>query len=371
MTDQRTTGKTTTENTFAENANADHGSDNADANPAPLDRLLAYLDNHDPTVEQAREVFQPLTIGEYENVHIAALLATIRTRGETFADIAGAAQAFINAARPFPITGAGLLDTAGTGGDGTNTINISTAASLVAAAGGAKVVKGGNRSVSSRSGSADVLEALNIPLDLDVDRAVTQFQNSGFTFLFAPAYHPAVAHVMPVRKALKVPTLFNTLGPLLSPARPEFQMMGIARPEIGETIARVFRELGRKRALVVHGSGTDEVAVHGPTTIWELRDGEIAQYELTPEDFGVTRHELAALEGGDGTANAAAIRAIFEGTAPQAHHDAVAVNAGAMLYVIGKADSIAEGTALATQIINDGTAKRWLATHEEADYGER
>lgn len=376
MTDQRTTGKTTTENTVAENANAenttaDHGSDNVDANPAPLDRLLAYLDNHDPTVEQAREVFQPLTIGEYENVHIAALLATIRTRGETFADIAGAAQAFINAARPFPITGAGLLDTAGTGGDGTNTINISTAASLVAAAGGAKVVKGGNRSVSSRSGSADVLEALNIPLDLDVDRAVTQFQNSGFTFLFAPAYHPAVAHVMPVRKALKVPTLFNTLGPLLSPARPEFQMMGIARPEIGETIARVFRELGRKRALVVHGSGTDEVAVHGPTTIWELRDGEIAQYELTPEDFGVARHELAALEGGDGTANAVAIRAIFEDTAPQAHHDAVAVNAGAMLYVIGKADSIAEGTALATQIINDGTAKRWLATHEEADYGER
>lgn len=354
-----------------ENATTDHDSANGDAHHAPLDRLLAYLDNRNPTVEQAREVFQPLTIGEYENVHIAALLATIRTRGETFADIAGAAQAFINAARPFPITGAGLLDTAGTGGDGTNTINISTAASLVAAAGGAKVVKGGNRSVSSRSGSADVLEALNIPLDLDVDRAVTQFQNSGFTFLFAPAYHPAVAHVMPVRKALKVPTLFNTLGPLLSPARPEFQMMGIARPEIGETIARVFRELGRKRALVVHGSGTDEVAVHGPTTIWELRDGEIAQYELTPEDFGVTRHELAALEGGDGTANATAIRAIFEGTAPQAHHDAVAVNAGAMLYVIGKADSIAEGTALATQIINDGTAKRWLATHEEADYGER
>lgn len=352
--------------------NADTNAESSgETNAAPLNRLLAYLDNHDPTIEQAREVFEPLTVGEYENVHIAALLATIRTRGETFADIAGAAQAFIAAARPFPITGAGLLDTAGTGGDGTNTINISTAASLVAAAGGAKVVKGGNRSVSSRSGSADVLEALNIPLDLDVDRAVTQFENSGFTFLFAPAYHPAVAHVMPVRKALKVPTLFNTLGPLLSPARPEYQLMGIARPEMGQTIAEVFRELGRKRALVVHGSGTDELAVHGPTTIWELQDGEISRYELTPEDLGATRHQLSDLEGGDGAANAAAIRAIFASSAPQAHHDAVAVNAGAMFYVTGKAASIAEGTEMARTIINDGTVQNWLATHEEADYGER
>lgn len=183
-----------------------------------LNNLIAYLDNPHPTVEQAIEVFTPLTVGDYDDVHIAALLATIRTRGETYADIAGAAKAFLAAGRPFPITGAGLMDSAGTGGDGANTINVTTAASLVAAAGGVKMVKCGNRSVSSKSGSADVLEALNIPLDLNPDRAVRQFNASNFTFLFAPAYNPAVAHVQPVRKALKVPTLFNTLGPILATA---------------------------------------------------------------------------------------------------------------------------------------------------------
>ena len=158
-----------------------------------LDRLRAYLDNPHPTVEEAHDVFMPLTVGDYDDVHIAALLATIRTRGETAADITGAAQAFLKAARPFPITGHGVLDTAGTGGDGANTINISTGASLITAAGGCMVVKHGNRSVSSKSGSADVLEALNIPLDLDVDRAERQVRASNFTFLFAPAYHPAIA----------------------------------------------------------------------------------------------------------------------------------------------------------------------------------
>src|SRR5690625_3208013 len=170
---------------------------------APINTLMKFLDNHEPTVEEAYEVFYPLTNGEYDDIHIAALLATIRTRGETFADLAGAAKALINASRPFPITVAAILDSAGTGGDGTNTINISTGASLLVGAGGAKVIKCGNRSVSSESGSADALEALNIPLDLDVNRAVRQFEESGFTFLYAPAYHPAVAHVTPVRRDRK------------------------------------------------------------------------------------------------------------------------------------------------------------------------
>ena len=185
-----------------------------------------FINNPAPTLEDAVEAFTPLTVGDYDDVHIAALLATIRTRGETFADIAGAAKAFLAAGRPFPVTGKGIMDTAGTGGDGANTINITTAASLVAAAGGVKMIKCGNRSVSSKSGSADVLEALNIPLDLDPDRAVRQFESSNFTFLFAPAYNPAIAFVQPVRKKLGVSTLFNTMGPLLSPARPEFQIMG-------------------------------------------------------------------------------------------------------------------------------------------------
>jgi len=339
-------------------------------NPDTLQTLLRFLDSPAPTVEEAVEVFTPMTIGEYDDVHIAALLATIRTRGETFEDIAGAAKAFLNAGRPFPVDGKGVLDTAGTGGDGANTINITTGASLVAAAGGLKVIKHGNRSVSSKSGSADVLEALNIPLDLDPDRAVRQFESSGFTFLFAPAYNPAVAHVQPVRKALKVPTLFNVLGPLLSPVRPEFQIMGVANPEQGQMIAEVFRELGRSRALVAHGSGTDEIAVHGPTTIWELHeDGTIEKYEITPADLGVSEWALSDLVGGDGEENATHMRAIFDGTGPQAHRDAVAVNAAGMFYLNSRVDSLRDGTELALSLLDDGTVRDWLARHEGTDYG--
>ncbi|MGP6174190.1 anthranilate phosphoribosyltransferase [Corynebacterium sp. A21] len=338
--------------------------------PDTLSILLAYLDNKNPTLEEAIEVFTPLTVGDYDEIHIAALLTMIKTRGETFADIAGAAKAFIAAGRPFPITGAGLMDSAGTGGDGANTINITTGASLIAASGGVKLVKCGNRSVSSKSGSADVLEALNIPLGLDVDRAVKWFQASNFTFLFAPAYNPAIAHVQPVRKALKFPTLFNTLGPLLSPARPERQIMGVARPESGQMIAEVFRELGRKRALVVHGAGTDELAVHGTSLVWELKeDGSIEHYSLEPADLGVARHSLADLVGGDGEENAAHMRATFNGEGPAAHRDALAVGAGAMFYLNGDVTTFKEGTEKALALIADGTVRNWLAKHEETDYG--
>lgn len=330
--------------------------------------LRRFIDNPAPTLEDAVEAFTPLTVGDYDDVHIAALLATIRTRGETFADIAGAAKAFLAAGRPFPVTGKGIMDTAGTGGDGANTINITTAASLVAAAGDVKMIKCGNRSVSSKSGSADVLEALNIPLDLDPGRAVRQFESSNFTFLFAPAYNPAIAFVQPVRKKLGVSTLFNTMGPLLSPARPEFQIMGIANHKLGPTIAETMKSLGRARALVVHGAGTDEIAVHGETLVWELKDGAISHYTVEPAELGVDRHTLEDLRGGDGEHNAAAMRATFAGEGPAAHRDAVAVNAGAMFYLYGIADSLAEGTEHAKQLLADGSVSQWLTTHEEADY---
>ena len=333
-----------------------------------LEIFRRFMDNPEPTLEEAIEAFTPLTVGDYDDVHIAALLAMIRTRGETFADIAGAARAFLAAGRPFPVTGEGIMDTAGTGGDGANTINITTAASLTAAAGGVKMIKCGNRSVSSKSGSADVLEALNIPLDLDPDRAVRQFESSNFTFLFAPAYNPAIAFVQQVRKTLGVSTLFNTMGPLLSPARPEFQIMGIANPKLGQVIAETMRELGRNRALVVHGAGTDEIAVHGETEVWELKDGEITHYTVTPEELGVERHSLEDLRGGNGAENAAFMRATFAGEGPAAHRDAVAVSAGAMFYLYGIADSLAAGTEHAKQLLADGTVADWLATHEEADY---
>ena len=340
------------------------------ASEKSLEILRRFLDNKNPSLEEAIEAFTPLTVGDYDDVHIAALLATVRTRGETFADIAGAAKAFLAAGRPFPITGEGLMDTAGTGGDGKNTINITTAASLVAAAGGVKMIKCGNRSVSSKSGSADVLEALNIPLDLDPERAVRQFEASNFTFLFAPAYNPAIAHVQPVRKSLGISTLFNTLGPLLAPGRPEYQIMGIANPALGQTIAETMRELGRGRALIVHGAGTDEIAVHGPTEVWELdREGNIEHYTITPEDLGLPTYTLEELTGGNGEENAAAIRATFEGTGPDAHRDAVAATAGVMFYLYDMADTMAEGVTKATELLANGTVREWLAKHEGANYG--
>ena len=340
------------------------------ASEKSLEIFRRFLDNKNPSLEEAIEAFTPLTVGDYDDVHIAALLATVRTRGETFADIAGAAKAFLAAGRPFPITGEGLMDTAGTGGDGKNTINITTAASLVAAAGGVKMIKCGNRSVSSKSGSADVLEALNIPLDLDPERAVRQFEASNFTFLFAPAYNPAIAHVQPVRKSLGVSTLFNTLGPLLAPGRPEYQIMGIANPALGQTIAETMRELGRGRALIVHGAGTDEIAVHGPTEVWELdREGNIEHYTITPEDLGLPTYTLEELTGGNGEENAAAIRATFEGTGPDAHRDAVAATAGVMFYLYDMADTMAEGVTKATELLANGTVREWLAKHEGANYG--
>lgn len=339
------------------------------ASDKALETFRSFIDKKDPTLEEAVAVFTPLTVGDYDDVHIAALLAAVRTRGETFADIAGAAKAFLAAGRPFPITGEGLMDSAGTGGDGKNTINISTAASLVAAAGGIKMIKCGNRSVSSKSGSADVLEALNIPLDLDPERAVRQFEASNFTFLFAPAYNPAIAHVQPVRKSLGISTLFNTLGPLLSPGRPEYQIMGIANPALGQTIAETMRELGRGRAMIVHGSGTDEIAVHGPTEIWELdRQGNIEHYTVEPSVFGLPTYTLTDLEGGNGDENAAAIRGILDGSAPDAHRDAVAATAGAMFYLYEEAPDFKAGTERALQLLNDGTVRDWLSTHEGANY---
>ena len=335
-----------------------------------IDNIVSYITNPHPTVEEATKVFTPLTIGEYDDVHIAALLTALKVRGEQPADIIGAARAFIDAARPFPITGAGVLDTAGTGGDNSNTFNISTGASLITAAGGCRVVKCGNRSVSSRSGSADVLEALNIPLDLDPERAVRQVEHSNFTFLFAPAYHPAVAHVMPVRRALKMPTIFNTLGPILSPARPHLQIMGIANPAMGDMIIEVFKELGRQRALVVHGSGVDEIALHGPTDIWELRDGAISHYQITPHDLGLTEHSLSELSGGDGAHNAQLLREIFKGRGTTAQRQALAASAGAMFYLHGKADTLKEGAELSLELLDNGAVDQWLHIHEEAKYGE-
>ena len=317
------------------------------------------------TLDSARmeTLFAGVAAGEFSPVEIAALLIHLKTRGETPTDIAAAATAFTAAATPFPQIDGDIIDCVGTGGDGAGTINISTGACLIAAAGGLRIVKHGNRSVSSKSGAADVLEALGVPLGLSPEDGAEQVRTQGFTFLFAPAYHPGFKHVMPVRQELGVPTIFNVLGPLLNPARPNLQLMGTARPELGPHLIEVMKAIGRERALVVHGSGLDEIAVHGPTTVWELRDGEITQYEITPEDLGLGTHTVADLAGGDGQDNARLMMDVFAGRGSEAHADAMLASAGSLFYLAGKANTLAEGVALAREVITSGAAATWARTH--------
>ncbi|MDO4909818.1 MAG: anthranilate phosphoribosyltransferase [Corynebacterium sp.] len=322
--------------------------------------IREYILNPAPTAEQATEVFAALARGEYSPVLIAALLATIRTRGATAADISGAASAFLDAATPIDIPTRPIMDCVGTGGDGAQTINISTAASLLAAAAGIPMVKHGNRSISSKSGAADVLESLGIPLDLSSEEAAKEVERHNFTFLFAPAYHPAFKHVMPIRKELAIPTIFNILGPLINPARPELQLMGIADPSLGPIIIEALKELGRRHAVVVHGAGTDEIAVHGETLIWELKDGEISHYTLSPSDFGVDTHTLEDLRGGDGNENAELLKEVFAGKGKKAHRDAIVANAAMLFYLAGKAENFTEGAQKAEEILDSGAVLSWM-----------
>lgn len=319
-----------------------------------------FLLNPHPSAAEAKEIFSNIAAGEYSPVIIAALLSTIRTRGVTPEDIAGAAEAFLEAATPIDIQQRPIIDCVGTGGDGAHTINISTAASLVAAAGGITVVKHGNRSISSRSGAADVLEALGFNLGTSPEEAAQHAAEHNFTFLSAPAYHPAFKHVMPVRKELIIPTIFNILGPLINPARPELQLMGINDPAIGPIIADALIQLGRKRALVVHGSGTDEIAVHGPTQVWEINEGTISSYTINPEDLGLHTYALEDLRGGDGKENASLLSDVFAGHGKEAHGAAIAATAGGLFYLSNRADSLSDGVQQAQELIASGAVQQWL-----------
>ena len=311
--------------------------------------------------EQASAVFAALGAGELSEVETAALLAALHARGEEPQEVAGAASAFRQVARDFPSVSFPLVDVVGTGGDGVGTINISTGAGLVAASVGVAVAKHGNRAVSSKTGAADVIAELGLPLDVEPATAVELLARDHFTFLFAQAYHPAMRHVAPVRKALATPTIFNVLGPLVNPAHLTFQLMGVWDPGM---LAMV--QLGRERALVVHGSGLDEIAVHGPTLMREATPDGVRAYEVTPADLGVPAYELADLLGGEPADNACLLREAVSGEGRPAHRDAIAVNAGALLYLTGRADSLADGTAAALEQIRSGGVARHLESMTKA-----
>ncbi|AUD60859.1 anthranilate phosphoribosyltransferase [Shewanella sp. Pdp11] len=316
--------------------------------------------------EQTFEIFSALIRGEMSEAAMAGMLVALKMRGETIDEISGAADAMRAAAKSFPYSNGdsinnGIVDIVGTGGDGFNTINISTTAAFVAAAAGAKVAKHGNRSVSSKSGSSDLLAQFGIDLTMSPETASRCLDALNLCFLFAPHYHGGVKHAVPVRQALKTRTLFNVLGPLINPARPEFMLLGVYSPELVLPIAKVLKALGTKRAMVVHGSGLDEVALHGNTQVAELKDGDIIEYQLTPADLGVPLAQITDLEGGEPAQNALITEAILKGNGTAAHANAVAINAGCALYVCGIADSVKAGTLLALATIQSGKAFELLS----------
>ena len=311
--------------------------------------------------EDASALMQQILEGQASDVELAGLLGALAGRGETAAEIAGFASALRTAAHMLPLDSAeqlGLVDTCGTGGDASGSFNISTAAALVAAAAGAKVAKHGNRAVTSRCGSADVLEALGIPIQLSPADAAQALRTYGFAFLLAPAHHPQLKAVMPVRRALGVRTVLHVLGPLLNPAGARRQVMGVYQSRLVPLVAKAMTLLGIQHAMVVHGDGgLDEIALSGPTEIAEVRDGEVRQYVVAPAEFGLQSAPLSALAGGDAADNAVILRAVFAGEAGP-RRDVVLLNAAAVLVVSGLAGDIRSGVALAAQAIDSGAVAR-------------
>lgn len=331
--------------------------------------VLDALSRRHLSREETAATFGHLMGGGYSDIEIAALVAALKARGESPEEIAGAAAALRSAARPFPRPDYPFADTCGTGGDGTGTINVSTAAMLVAAELGIPIAKHGNRSVSSLSGSADVLERLGVRLDPDPDLARRCLDDVGVCFLFAPLYHAGVRHAMPVRKTLATRTIFNLLGPLANPSRPAFQLLGVYDPSLCVPLARTLGLLGVESALVVHGGGLDEVALHAPTTAALWRDGRVTELELTPEEAGLRRQPIEALRGGEPSVNAELLRALFEGRGAAAHRDAVALNAGALAWIAGLAPTLGDGAALALEALASGRVARRLADWASLSHG--
>ena len=327
--------------------------------------LLAKLvDGRILSADEAHAFFPACLRGEPTPAQVAAAVTALRIRGETVEEITAFATAMREAARtldhPYD-----AIDTCGTGGDGQHTFNISTAAALVLAGAGLKVAKHGNRAMSSKSGSSDVLSVLGVNLQAGPAQQRRSLDQAGIAFLFAPAYHGAMRHVGPVRAEIGFRTVFNLLGPLSNPAGAKRQVMGVYDPRLLEPLAEVLGRLGATRAWTVHGQGLDELTTTGETEVAEWKDGTVRRFTVTPEDAGLPRADLAALRGGDAEENALALRALLDG-ATGAYRDIVLLNAAAALVVADRAADLAEGAALAAAVIDDGRAARALADLVEA-----
>lgn len=322
--------------------------------------LESLYRGEDLPADELMALFGQVVKGQVPPVLLTALLVGLKIKGERGEEIAAAAKALQAAARPFPIPDYLFADSCGTGGDGKGTLNVSTAVAFVSAACGLPIAKHGNRSVSSRSGSADVLEQLGVEVRIEPDAARRCLDEAGVAFLFAPDYHPGIAHAMPVRKALGTRTLFNVLGPLVNPARPAVQLVGVYAPELLTPVADALCQLGVRSALVVHGGGLDEVALHGVTEAIRIEGGIKTRVLIEPEEVGLSRQPVEAIAGGSVQYNAEALDSILRGAGNRAYRDAVALNTGALLWVAGLAHDLKSGCDQALVALSDGAAYRHL-----------
>src|SRR5208282_3362634 len=334
---------------------------------------LHKIANHRQSLsrEEARAVMEEVLRGEATDAQIAALLVGLHMKGETVEEIVGFAEAIRAAATPLPIvrdslvdvSGTGreaLVDTCGTGGDASGTFNISTATALVVAGAGVRVAKHGNRGVTSKCGSADVMEALGVNINLPPSQVAACLQQVGIAFLFAPAMHSAMKQVQTARRELHLRTVFNLLGPLTNPARATCQVVGVYSADLVEKLAEALSMLGLRRALVVHGSdGLDEITITAPTRIAEVREAQVHSYEVTPEEFGLQRATLDDISGGDAARNATLIREVLAAK-KSARRDIVLLNAAAALVAAGRADHLRDAIPLAANAIDSGAALRKL-----------
>jgi anthranilate phosphoribosyltransferase len=322
--------------------------------------IARILGRQDLDREEAVKVMSDIMDGTATSAQIGGFLTALRMKGETLDEITGFAIAMRSKAEVLATKQDQLLDTCGTGGDGADTFNISTVSAIVAAAGGVRVAKHGNRAVSSRSGSADVLEALGVNIALTSNQAARCLEQAGICFMFAPLYHQSMKHAAGPRRELGVRTVFNLLGPLTNPAGADRQLLGVYEQGKTELLAQVLQSLGLKRALVVASEeGLDEISVSAATRVSELKDGRIHTYNITPNDLGLRKHSLKDVIGGDANENAEIIRRVLGGE-QGANRDIVLANSGACFYAAGLCDTLHEGVKLAASVIDDGKAARKL-----------
>ncbi len=322
--------------------------------------LSTLVDNQDLSQQETEQFFKQVLNGEIEGALLASVLTALKVKGETPAEIAGAAVAIRDAATAFPKKNYQVADCVGTGGDGANTINISTTAAILGATCGLKMAKHGNRSVSSMSGSADLLEAFGVNLTMSPATASNCLDKANLCFLYAPAYHSGFKHAGPVRKAMGIRTIFNILGPLVNPAAPSIMLLGVYTPALIEPIAQALQLTGVKRAFVVHGSGLDEIALHGDTQLIEIKDGQLIKRTISPQDFGLENYSLEDIKGGTPSENADIIKAILSGQGPQAHNAAVVINCAALLYLHDKAESLEAAAQVAAEVLASGKGLQTL-----------